>query len=234
LLQIWEVAASLDPRGRERVIADAAGAAPATSLGARNAALFRLRSKLFGGLQQLRCNCPDCEAVCDFAVDCDAMARAALPAPGAADEQQLERDGFKVCFRLPRPDDVESAEAAAGSPFETFLLERCVKEARRIGEGPCAARDLPQPVLDAISATMEVLEPGASIGFALTCPECGSSWSAPMDVAEVLWSEIRAKAERLLLDIDTLAQAYGWSEENILSLSPVRCAGYLQLVRAAA
>ena len=70
------------------------------------------------------------------------------------------------------------------------------------------------------------------VSFALECPDCGHRWPAPVDVAEALWMEVQRAAERLLAEIDALARAYGWSEEEIVSLSPVRRAAYLQLVSA--
>ena len=80
---------------------------------------------------------------------------------------------------------------------------------------------------------MEEFEPGASLSFDIACPDCGERWSAAMDVGDVLWSELQSRAERLLLDIDVLARAYGWSEPQILALSPIRRAAYLQLLGAA-
>jgi hypothetical protein len=79
---------------------------------------------------------------------------------------------------------------------------------------------------------MEELEPGAAISFEVTCPECAGTWTAPMSVGEVLWAELQARAERLMLDVDILARTYGWSETGILEMSPTRRAGYLQLAGA--
>jgi hypothetical protein len=44
-----------------------------------------------------------------------------------------------------------------------------------------------------------------------------------------LWQKVQLAAERLLLDIDTLARAYGWTESDVLRLSPVRRAAYVQM-----
>ena len=43
---------------------------------------------------------------------------------------------------------------------------------------------------------------------------------------------MRTAAERLFLDIDALARAYGWTEREILNLPPARRAAYLQIVTA--
>mgnify|MGYP001788484044 CR=1 FL=1 len=39
-------------------------------------------------------------------------------------------------------------------------------------------------------------------------------------------------AERVLLDVDALARCYGWTESEVLRLSPTRRAAYLQLAAA--
>ena len=88
------------------------------------------------------------------------------------------------------------------------------------------------PVLDALSRHMEALDPGAGVSFALVCPQCGTCWDAQLDVGELVWQKLRAAAERLLLDVDALARAYGWTEPEVLRLSPVRRAAYLQMVIA--
>ena len=92
--------------------------------------------------------------------------------------------------------------------------------------------ELPMPVLDALSRHMEALDPGAGVSFALVCPQCGTCWDAQLDVGELVWQKLRAAAERLLLDVDALARAYGWTEPEVLRLSPVRRAAYLQMVIA--
>ena len=48
----------------------------------------------------------------------------------------------------------------------------------------------------------------------------------------VLWQKVRAGAERVLLDIDMLARSYGWTEREVLRLSPLRRAAYLQMATA--
>jgi hypothetical protein len=53
-----------------------------------------------------------------------------------------------------------------------------------------------------------------------------------LDLPAFLWTEIEAQVRRLLLDIHTLAVAYGWSEREILSLSDARRRLYLEMVQA--
>jgi hypothetical protein len=102
----------------------------------------------------------------------------------------------------------------------------------RHGASEVAVRELPAPVLDALSQQLEKLDPGASVSFAVVCPQCASHWDAPLDVGEIVWQKVRAAAERLLLDIDMLARTYGWTESEVLRLNPLRRAAYLQMVTA--
>ena len=47
------------------------------------------------------------------------------------------------------------------------------------------------------------------------------------------WAELDAWARRLLLDVHTLARAYGWSERDILQLTETRRQFYLNLIGGA-
>ena len=71
---------------------------------------------------------------------------------------------------------------------------------------------------------------GVSAGVAeLACPDCGHGWNVELDVAAFAWREIEILAERLLQHVDVLARRYGWSEQEILTLSPARRRFYLEL-----
>ena len=232
LLALWECAASALPLERDDALLHALDDEPPTSLGARNAALLGLRTRLLGRSQLLRCNCPACDAVAEFTVDCESLSQALLPAPEAMQPQRLDMAGFRIDFHVPSITDFRAAAGVDDASFEQTLFQRCITRCERGDGSACAPDELPQPVADALSQRMEELEPGASVSFDLTCPECGHTWSATMDVGDVLWSELQTRAERLLLEVDALARAYGWSEEQVLALSPTRRAAYLQLVGA--
>lgn len=234
LLALWELAAAAPPIDRDDALLAAAHDAPPTSLGARNAALLCLRSRLFGQVQQLRCTCPHCGAIAEFAIDCDALSHTLLPAAGAVQPQRIEAGGYRIEFRLPDAADLRAAthQADDEASFVQVLLRRCIARCQRADGACCEPEALPPAVAEALSRRMEELEPGASVNFDLACPECSGAWCASMVVGEVLWSELQSRAERLLLDVDALARAYGWSEAQVLDLGPTRRAAYLQLVGA--
>jgi hypothetical protein len=229
LLNLWEAGAHAMPAGRDEALLSLFGEAPPVTLSGRNAALFRLRSQLFGSAQQLRCNCAGCGGVAEFVVDCDALSQSVLQARSAQRAGQLNCEGYLIHFRLPETTDVRAAAGLVDAAFEDALLTCCVTQLERADQTACAIRDLPEGVIEQLSARMEELEPGASISFEVTCPECGITWSAPMNVGDVIWTELQARAERLILDVDLLARTYGWTEASILAMSPARRAAYLQL-----
>jgi hypothetical protein len=231
LLALWERVGAVPFGERNDALLIAQCGAPPTSLSMRNAALVALRARLFGNAQPLRGNCVRCGAVAEFVIDCAALAGMLLPASDAAQSQLLAIDGHCIEFRV--PDIADWREACDAKDFGGAMLGHCVTRCEHDDGTPCAPEELPAPVADALSRRMEELEPGATVGFDLVCPECGTSWTAQMDVGDALWAELQSRAERLLLDIDLLARAYGWSEPQVLALSATRRAAYLQLVGAA-
>ena len=245
LFELWERGLALPAGAADGARADAAlaaaGVAPPASLGERNRRLIEMHCDLFGHALALLSRCPACGVAVEFEADAAALAPQ-LQATGAAGPHRLEWNGHAISFRLPAVDDL--AEAGANSDgdeeFARRVLRRCVLAARR-ASGEAGAEDsgagvafdaLPAAALDAISTRMEQIDPAASVAFSLECPGCASRWSAPLDLAQLVWRKLQAAAEGLLLDIDALARAYGWSERDVLRLSPLRRAAYLQMVSA--
>lgn len=230
LLTLWEraLAQPLAARGDALLQSAANDAAPARTLGERNARLANLHARLFGRELDLLSHCPACGTVAQFSGDCDVLA-----GEGRGDaitiSHHLAADGYSIEFRLPDGVDVLAASAHdAEDAFARHLLERCVLTCTCDGL-PCAPRDLPLAVLDTLSQRMEALDPAASVSFALACPQCTTHWDARLDLGQLVWQKLQAAAERLLLDIDTLARTYGWTESEVIGLSPTRRAAYIQM-----
>jgi hypothetical protein len=225
-LFFWEHAAGVGASRRADVLLHFTGDIP-KAIGARNSALLALRARLFGPTWFLRCDCPECGCTCDFAVDCARLSTEAVAAsnPPAAEHELLVED-VTVRFRLPDIDDLQAiANSLPVESVATTLLGRCVVHPE--------IEHLSDTARDAVSRRMEALDPAASLSFAVTCSDCRATWSAPIDIAVVLWSELQVAAERTLLEVDALARAYGWSEAQVLALSAIKRSAYLQLVEAA-
>jgi len=74
-------------------------------------------------------------------------------------------------------------------------------------------------------------DPQADLQLAMVCPQCAHRWTTTFDIASFFWTELNAWALRLLREVHTLASVYGWSEAEILDLSPTRRKAYLEMNR---
>ena len=102
----------------------------------------------------------------------------------------------------------------------------------RVGGEPAGADRLSPDLVAEAGRRLADADPQTDVRFALACPACGFDWSAPFDVVAFLWAEIDVWANRLLGDVHVLASAYGWSEPDVLAVSPARRRSYLQMVCA--
>ncbi|MFF8991206.1 hypothetical protein ACF09H_14905 [Streptomyces sp. NPDC014983] len=230
LLAAWEAGLAEAPAGRALLLHGTArpdldaAALPVVPLGEREHDLLALRRALFGERMQVRLDCHACGADMEFELDAGEFARS-LDRPGRP-VVQLAEDGWDIVFRLPAAADLTAAARAADP--RTALLARCMVSAAHDGT-PRAADALPAPVQRRIAEAVEAADPGADVTLNVGCPECGAPTRAELDIASYLWTELDAWARDVLLDVHLLATAYGWSEPEILALSPLRRRYYLEL-----
>ena len=243
LLGLWEHAASRTPIERDDAMLSLAQGSVPDALGARNAGLLQLRARLFGVLQTLHCTCPACGETVEFDVDCAQLAAALDPPAVTSEVGSLVHQGWRVDFRAPQAADLRAAFAAVGVAgpaddvevaFATELLHRCVVRCVDDEGRDAPVGGLPGAVMEELSIRLDTIAPGASVDFEVACHACATRWSSHFDVGQALWSEVQARAERILFDIDVLARAYGWTEGEVLALSPMRRAAYLQLAMVTA
>ena len=202
-------------------------------IGVRDASLLRLRDALFGAELETVAGCPECgERVESSFTTRDIQVEPPEPPSGDASFQLCEQ-GCVVDYRLPTSEDVLGAVQCTSdlSAATQALLRRCVVAARRDGSALDPA-ELPATVVTVLGAAMQQRDPGAELRIALTCPACQHFWSLTFDIVAYLWSEIDDWAQRLLADVFVLARACGWSERDILALSPTRRQTYLDMVLA--
>ena len=112
-----------------------------------------------------------------------------------------------------------------------MLLHRCLLSVEQRG-APADYDKLPPEAVEGVTKSMAEADPLADIQLSLTCPNCEQPWRAVFDIVSFLWMEIEVWAWRILKEVHTLAQAYGWSEREILTLSPTRRQLYLDMVGA--
>lgn len=241
MLQLWEQGLHAARVARDDALLRAAGNdAPPRALGPRNAALLAAHARWFGPSLALHSSCPDCAEVVEYSVNSAVMAQTLQQSPPAVEPALLALSGHRLHLRAPDVDDLARAEDAGDAgdaAFANTVLAACVlswkgsREAAVTDTAP-PADTWPADLRAAALAQIEALDPAASVSFDLHCPACDTAWVAPLDPGAVLWRKVQAAAERLLQEIDLLARAYGWREPDILALSPMRRAAYLQLVQA--
>ncbi|MGY5124738.1 T4 family baseplate hub assembly chaperone [Streptomyces nigrescens] len=238
LLATWE--AGLSRQGGDRALLLHRAARPGTGTdallsvppGERAADLFALRRALFGERLQITLDCtgPDCAAAMEFELDAAELgARPRVPEDGL----RVAEGDWTVVFRLPSVADLTAVASLAADAEEArrLLGARCARTARRGGR---AATDeelaaLPEAVLKRFAEAAERADPAAEVVLTIACPECGAATPAELDIAAYLWTELDVWARDVLLDVHLLASAYGWSEPQILALSPLRRRYYLEL-----
>lgn len=233
LLEAWEHGRGLPPSDRCLALL-AAGEQSASiddvarlPVGERDARLLELREWAFGRSMRGAASCPACGAELELPVDV-AQIRAGSELP-PAEEQALEVDGCRIRYRLPDSDDLrEAAQASTVGQARAVLLRRCLLEAKR-GEAEIDPTALPEAAVGRVEAAMAEREAHTDMRFALSCPDCGHDWEAELDVGVFLWGEIDQWARRMLVDVATLAAAFGWSEDEVVRLGPARREAYLEL-----
>lgn len=208
------------PEMREESVAD-------WPLGRRNRALVELRSSCFGPALCCWTACPHCGEKIELSMAADVIM------PQEKRDQQSEQTVAVngEIFRLPTSRDLSGVvQKMAHEPdpgaAAVHLLRAC-----RLTEEP-AEKSWSEEELQTIGESMAHADPLAEILLGFECPACLSTCSEALDLPTFLWSEIDALVRRLLLEVHTLAAAYGWSEREILSLSDARRRLYLEMVQA--
>ena len=225
LLALWERGASRHPldrgallysRARPDTPPDAIADLP---LGEINARLLELRAGWFGDRIEAHVDCAHCGQRLGLTVGIPDLLR-----PSSADGP---RDVTVAQHRFRPPTLRDLAAIARERDTRTAarqLLQRC-----RIETGGGAAAIADEDMRESEDA-LEAADPNADMAFAVRCEACGRSGTAQLDPGELLWDEIAASARSLLEDVHQLASAYGWSEAEILALTPHRRASYLAMV----
>jgi hypothetical protein len=177
-----------------------------------------LRATIFGSRMEAFATCPDCGAHLELTADPRALAQRLQSEPAVAEEA----GGYRM-----RPvnslDLMASGQAASEEEARAILLARSLgletHDLTLLGDASGAIAEL----FDRVNSSAE-------IRIRLECAVCSSRPVLDLDVARYLLREISAAARRLMLDIHELASAYGWSEADIVAISPARRAAYLEML----
>jgi hypothetical protein len=227
LLALWESGSRLHPLDqgllalRIALPEDKRATVGDWTLGRRNRALLELHSACFGSQLHAWAACERCGEKMEFQVEIRSLL-------GDSEESPREIETVVVdgrTFRLPTSRDL--AEAVRGNDAmrgALYLLDRC----HIAGD----AAGWTEEYVNVVGERFAEADPIAELRLALACPACGEEMEESLDPVTFFWSELQAMARRILLQVHTLASAYGWSEREILALSDTRRSFYLQMVNA--
>jgi hypothetical protein len=257
LLHLWEGGLRRHPLDRALL---ALGAAfPETPyeriadwpLGRRNKALVDLRCGCFGQSLQGWIACARCGEKLEFEMDGRVIAVAGPHEDGSSRSEDMAAPIVveRGTFRLPTSRDLAGAAQETAPRLAAIrIVESCriappqsaqkrsahdlIERGDRNIEVSDSRSEWSDDELEEIGERMAQADPLAETRLTLHCPNCENDWEETLDIVSFLWAEIEARARRLLVEIHTLASAYGWSETEILSLSENRRARYVEMVQS--
>lgn len=235
LLMEWENSLPLPLIDRSlNLLSRLTGAGYATvarwSVGERDALLLEFREWLFGEKLLNLSACPSCGTQVEWEIQIpDIRAHSPVPEPGTR-RFQHQSGPYLIDFRLPDSLDMKDAlfsPEKMADPLKT--VARCIVGAGKSGTETDPAA-LPPEILEEIGDRMGEEDPLSLITMELHCPSCYKQWEATFDIMHYLWKEIDSWAQKMLRDVASLAKAFGWSEKEILRMTPSRRNLYLDIV----
>jgi hypothetical protein len=192
-------------------------------LGRRNRALAQALAYWFGADLQGWVVCSRCREKLEFQMNSRPLTEAPDPTP----EGPVSVNGR--LFRLPTSRDLACAVREPDPGLAAIrLLESCDLQGNS-SEANC------ESLVEDLELTGEQMaraDPLAEIRVTFHCSNCGHEWEETLDLGVFVWARIEMLAKRLLREVHVLASAYGWIENEILSLSEARRSFYLQMVEA--
>ncbi|HEX3717779.1 MAG TPA: hypothetical protein VH595_07405 [Verrucomicrobiae bacterium] len=224
-LTLWDSGAGLHPLDQGLLVLGAGFPnTPRDSLadwpiGRRNTALAQLRCSSFGPHLQGWTACPKCGEKLEIELDGRML----------AEETKTATEPIIMNGQSFRPvtsrDLAKAARETEMSLAAVRLAESCCLDSGK-------SHNWSNEDLEQLGQSLALADPMSETRLALLCPACQNEWEENLDIVAFLWTEIEGRAKRLLLEIHTLASAYGWSERDILSLSERRRALYLEMAQS--
>ena len=199
------------------------------SIGERDRRLLSLREALFGPSVTSVVSCAHCREPLELELSTSDL-RLPQPSDDTPASLVFTRSDLQVSLRLPNSRDLESASTASSvEEGANALLRLCVVSTQR-GTDEVPIDPLPPELAEEAAQVLAAADPQIDLTLSVTCPACATSSTAPFDIVSFLWTELESWSSRLLWEVHTLASTYGWSEQQVLSLSPLRRGEYLHRV----
>ena len=237
-LDVWEHGYSLGPMNRALVLLksttpDPPGGWLALKPGEVMQRLLNKYESEFGTRLEATASCPVCgtEVEMTFTVH---QVRQAIPAGKEIQAKPLHLisvEDLEIVARDLNVGDLHAASACShAGEAHRMLFQRSVISASKAGTEVSAA-ELPEKTRKAVSQRLEEADPWGDPRVSLTCPDCKNTWDSGVDAGAHLWIELDASVRILQREVVALARGLGWSESEILEMSPSRRRLYLDLLR---
>lgn len=140
----------------------------------------------------------------------------------------------EVSFRLPNGGDQEALASILDQNEAwalTLLLQRCI----------CSIGPLQHPDEEAIGRLsplarleieqqMERVAPKVELTMESQCPECGREYTAPFELQDFFFGELRTSRDLLYREVHYLAYHDHWSEREIMDLPRQKRRTYIELL----
>ena len=226
VLDLWERGSGLHPLDQGLLILNWAlpgldlSSLADSSLGTRNRLLIDLHCSFFGPVLEGWSACIACDEKMEMAIDCRELVRDVAE---TSSDTIIQFQGQR--FRLPTSRDLaEAVQAGDSNAAALCLIQRC-------NLNPESVSDWSPADVEQIGEAMAAADPLAEMKIVLRCPACGHQFTEILEIASFIWSKIEARVKRVIWEIHLLASAYGWSEEQILGLTPARRSAYLEMLQ---
>ena len=235
LLKVWECGQRQHPVDRALTLLSAAcpdrkrSALAELSVGQRDRLLLALRGQTFGDTMMGFVECPSCAERLEFDILASDLGLGP-ESPGGPLEFEEDLEGLVIRYRLPNSSDLAAvARCRDVKTGRDLLVRQCVMSVCREGH-PVPREEVPGQVLSQLEERLAERGAEGDVLLDVECPACRHHWQVILDIEFFFWTEINAHAPRLMREVHTLARAYGWREEDILSLSAARRQYYLEIV----
>lgn len=234
LLELWEKGLGCSQSERALILLNGFSHSSPRSdfmslpLGERDEHLMRVRTKLFGPEVQSVTTCPKCRESIEHKFSILDICGTHVTTPN--DSLILQVKDWVIQFRCPTTRDLLGFEHGATPQMaRQLILEKCIERAEKNSEQVPVDR-IPKEVIESIEQHMEENDPHADRQISVQCPTCHHVYTVDFDITSFFWKEVERYALILLRKVHILATAYGWSEREILTMSPARRDMYLELV----
>ncbi len=234
MLAVWE--RSLEEVPLERALTLLQAATPecdrqtlaALSIGQRDSRLLTLREWAFGSEISACTFCPQCRQALEFTFQVDDLLQRGKSEMA---EVPYSLAGYEVLLRPVNTLDLVNCLGLDMSAIQRRLFGSCLLAARS-GEATISHDQVPDEVALPALENVTRADAQADLYIETSCPNCDHSFRETFDIVSFFWSEIDAWVRRILREVHALASAYGWKENDILALTPLRRRLYLEMVSA--